>query len=81
MVAQPEGAKSYFSLVDAVRKLHGEGGLRAFYKGLCCYLGMLFILVQVTRNLDLAKTVNTCLHSFTGTVKKKQTNFFSVPVP
>jgi hypothetical protein len=33
MVAQPEGAKSYLSLVDAIRKLHLEGGFLAFYKG------------------------------------------------
>lgn len=33
LVAQPEGAKTYLSMADAVAKLRMEGGLAAFYKG------------------------------------------------
>ena len=46
MVAQPEGAKSYLSLVDGITKLHLEGGLPAFYKGRSMFFQMVKSLIN-----------------------------------
>ena len=61
MVAQPEGAKSYLSLVDGITKLHLEGGLPAFYKGRSMFFQMVKSLINaknVIKTLKALKNVS-----------------------